>query len=133
MKVAIATNGKDTSGDIADRFGRAGGFVIIDTETGDHEYLSNSGNIGRGHGAGVQTTKLVAETGAEAVIGPHFGPSAYYTLDEVGIKVYRGSGSIEKAIEDFKAGNLEEVSSANVPSHHGGGSAGGGGRGGCNY
>lgn len=128
MKVAIATNGKDMSGDIADRFGRAGGFVIVDTETGEHEYLSNSANVSRGHGAGVQTTKLIAETGAEAVIGPHFGPSAYHTLEEVGVRVYRGSGSIKKAIEDFKAGNLEEVSSANVPGHHGGG-----GRGGCNY
>lgn len=130
MKIAIATNGKDISGEIADRFGRAAGFLIIDTETGGHDYLNNSANVGRGHGAGVQTTKLVAETGAKAVIGPHFGPSAYYTLEEVGIKVYRGSGSIERAIEDFKSGKLEEVTSANVPSHHGGGAprSEGGGR-----
>ncbi len=116
MKIAFATDDKTN---VAERFGRGAGFLIYDSETDEREFVDNTANAAMGHGAGVQTSKLVVESGAEAIIGPHFGPSAFYTLKEVGVKIYYASGTIEQAIEDFKAGKLEEVVQANVQSHHG--------------
>ncbi|MCK5833146.1 NifB/NifX family molybdenum-iron cluster-binding protein [bacterium] len=116
MKIAIATDDKIK---IADRFGRGAGFMIIDTENGTRDYIDNSANADMGHGAGIQTSKLVAETGVEAIIGPHFGPSAFVTLQQIGIRIFYGSGEIEQAITDLEAGKLEEVAQANVPNHHG--------------
>lgn len=116
MIVAIATNDKVN---IADRFGRGAGFMFIDTETGEKKYIDNTANASIGHGAGVQTSKLVAEADAQAAIGPHFGPSAFGTLQMAGVRVFHGTGNIDKAIEDFKSGVLEEVVQSNVQSHHG--------------
>lgn len=116
MKIAFATDDKIN---IAERFGRGAGFLIIDTETGDRKLVDNTANAAMGHGAGVQTVKLVAENGAEIVIGPHFGPSAFDTLRQVGIRVFHGAGVIEQVFADFEAGKLEEVVQANVQSHSG--------------
>ncbi len=119
MIIAVAASGNDFAGPIADRFGRAPGFFIVDTETGKNTYLNNSASISMGHGAGVQTTKTVAEAGAKAAIGPHFGPSAFGTLKAAGLRVFTASGSVEKAVEDYIAGSLQEVLQSDVQGHHG--------------
>jgi len=119
MIIAVASNGNNYNGPIADRFGRAPGFFLVDTETGENSYLDNSANASMGHGAGVQTTKTIAEAGAKAAIGPHFGPSAFGTLKAAGVRVFTASGSVEKAVEDFKAGSLQEIGQSDVQGHHG--------------
>ena len=118
MILAVAVESTDKSSPVSERFGRGAGFFIVDTDSGEMNFLDNSSSIARAHGAGVQTAKLVAESGANAVIAGNIGPGAFYTLDAAGLKVYSGfEGNLPKAIEDFKAGRLTEVGSPNVQGH----------------
>ncbi len=45
MKVAITSYGKDLTSDVDQRFGRAGWFIVVDTETGGYEAVNNEKNL----------------------------------------------------------------------------------------
>lgn len=143
MNVAVAAAGMDLDALTDPRFGRCQYFVLVNTETMAFEGLSNVAAM-QGSGAGIAAVQLVANAGADAVIAANLGPNAYQALSAGGLKVYSSSGgTVREAIEALKAGQLSEISTANVPSHFGmGGGAGtaenigqpgigGGGGGGC--
>ena len=69
----------------------------------------------------VETTpdgQAMARHGVEAVLSGHCGPKAFRTLSAAGIKIYAGvSGTVEEAIESFKAGELEPLDTADVEGH----------------
>ncbi|MBU1669639.1 MAG: NifB/NifX family molybdenum-iron cluster-binding protein [Actinobacteria bacterium] len=124
MKVAISVQGGDLSAAVDPRFGRARGFLIFDSETGEFEYLDNP-NIDAAGGAGIQTSQMVVDRGSEAVITGNVGPNAYRVLDAAGIDVFTGaSGTAEEALADYKAGKLNSAGSATVEEKFGMGSAG---------
>ena len=69
-------------------------------------------------GAGIQAAWNVHETGAEAVLTGNVGPNAFAMLDALGIKVYVGvTGTVQDAIRQFKAGELEAAEAPNVEPH----------------
>ncbi len=118
MILAVAVESNDKSSPVSERFGRGAGFFIVDTDSGDMDFLDNSSSVARAHGAGVQAAKLIAESGAEAVIVGHIGPGAFYTLEAAGLKVYSDyTGDLQKAIEDFKSGQLNYVKAPDVSGH----------------
>ena len=118
MKVAVTTNGKDLSAQVDPRLGRATGFLIVDTETGEFEYVDNSQNMQAAQGAGIQAGQTVANTGVEAVLTGNCGPKAFMALNAAGIKIYVGvSGTVAEAIEKFRAGELQVADGANVGGH----------------
>ncbi|KAB1442795.1 NifB/NifX family molybdenum-iron cluster-binding protein [Pseudodesulfovibrio senegalensis] len=118
MKIAISSTGPDLSGPMDARFGRATGFVIYDTETGEHEYVDNEQNLTLPQGAGIQSAQNVAATGAKAVITGHAGPKAFKALEHGGIAMYLGQGgTVQEAVDAFKAGSLEVAQGPDKEGH----------------
>jgi len=119
MKVVVSSMGTDLDSEIDPRFGRCAYFLLVDTDTMTYEALDN-GNIALGGGAGIQSAQLVASKGAKAVITGNCGPNAVRTLIAAGVEVIVGqSGSVRRAVEDFKAGRLKSTTEANVADHYG--------------
>lgn len=125
MKVVVSSTGKDLDSEIDPRFGRCAYFIIVDTDTMAFEAFDN-GNLSLGGGAGIQSAQLVASKGAKVAITGHCGPNAVRTLAAAGVDVIVSqSGSVRRAIEDFKAGRLRTTTEPNVSDHYGmGGGAG---------
>ncbi len=118
MKVAITSQGPDLDSQVDRRFDRAKGFVIVDTETEEFTSHDNSQNLNAAQGAGIQAARHVAELGVEALVTGNVGPKAFATLGAADIKVYIGAkGSVKDALEQFKAGQLQCASKANVEGH----------------
>ncbi|MBU1741057.1 MAG: DUF134 domain-containing protein, partial [Proteobacteria bacterium] len=59
-KIAISSEGPTLDDKVDPRFGRAGGFVIVDPETMEFTYLDNGASQARAQGAGIQTAEVVA-------------------------------------------------------------------------
>lgn len=118
MKIAVTAEGKELSAKVDSRFGRARFFIVADTETKEFEAVDNTQNLNAAQGAGIQAGRNVAGLGVEAVITGNVGPKAFSVLQASGIKVYTGAqGSVDEAIEAFKAGKLKAADDANVEGH----------------
>jgi len=119
MKIAITSSGETLDSQVDPRFGRAQYFIIIDTETMDHDVIENA-SIAAAGGAGISAAKVVADTGAEAVLTGNCGPNAQRTLDAAGLKLYTDvTGTVAEAVELFKNGELSAADGPNVQSHFG--------------
>ncbi len=126
MRIAISSSGPDLNAEVDPRFGRCRYFVIVDSETKEFEVLDNQAAMTSG-GAGIQAAQMVANSGVDAVITGHLGPNAADTLVAAGLKTYLGaSGTVGEALQQYKAGNLQEASGPTVESHFGTGGMGGG-------
>jgi len=118
MKIAISSQGQDMSSAIDPRFGRAAGFIVYDDQSGSYEHISNQQNLQAMQGAGIQTAQNVAQSGAKAVISGHVGPKAFSALQSGGIDIYLfQSGTVQEALDAFKAGKLERAQDADKPGH----------------
>lgn len=118
MKVAITSTGTDLSSPLDPRFGRAKYFLLVDTDSYAVTVQDNAVNLNAAQGAGVQAAEAVVRMGAEAVLTGNCGPKAFRVLEAAGTKVYLcEGGSVEEALQQFKAGTLQAASSANVEGH----------------
>ncbi len=120
MKIAITAKGASPDSELDPRFGRAQGFIVMDTDTGEHQAVPNDQNAQAAQGAGIQAGKNVVDTGAKAVITGNVGPKAFRTLQAAGIKIYLCSAesvTVQEALEKFTRTELTEVSEANVSGH----------------
>ncbi len=118
MKVAVTSQGQNLDSKVDLRFGRASWFIVVDTETGEYQAVSNEQNLSAGQGAGIQSAQNVSRQGVEAVITGNCGPKAFRTLNAAGIKIFTGAeGSVSGVLEQFKSGKLSEASGANVEGH----------------
>ena len=115
------------------RFGRCRAFTIVKIQNGrivEVTALENPAMMAGG-GAGIQAAQQIGNAGAQVVLTGNMGPNASSALQSLGITVYLGaSGTVESAINAYLNGQLQQTSSANVPSHFGMGRGGGGGGGG---
>jgi predicted Fe-Mo cluster-binding NifX family protein len=119
MKIAVTSTGKDLDSQMDPRFGRAAYFIIIDTDTMDFTAVENT-NVAAGGGAGINSAKTVLDAGAQAVLTGNCGPNAQRTLSAGNVKLYTGlQGTVAQAVEQFKAGSLEEASGPNAEPHSG--------------
>ena len=119
MKLAITTSGTDLDAPVDIRFGRARGFAVVEMDTGNFQYLDNSEASSAGQGAGIQAARLMAAHGVQVVLTGHCGPNAFRALQAAGIRIYTGlhGGTVREAVEQFKAGTLEEARAADVQGH----------------
>lgn len=118
MKIAVTATGNDLTCQTDARFGRAKTFIVVDTGTNEFAVHDNAQNLNAAQGAGVQSAETVARLGAEAVVSGNVGPKAFRALTAAGIKIYLfGGGTVAEAVEKFKAGELRQVSDANVQGH----------------
>jgi len=121
MKLAIVSTGKDLGAKIDERFGRGDAFIVVDTETMEFEWIDNEAKNASG-GAGPQAVRILAKTGAEAVVlDSNLGPKAATTLESFEIKAYlRGDATtVGEAVDLFKEGKLVEIANSNVEEHSG--------------
>ena len=118
MKIAITSQGRDLNSTIDPRFGRAKGFIIFNNETGELKYIDNTQNLSSMQGAGIQSAKNIIDTGSKVLITGNVGPKAFEALNQAGIEIMIGAkGSVADAINDYKNGELNRASGANVEGH----------------
>ena len=115
MKVTVTSQGRELSSPVDPRFGRAKFFIVVDTESGDFSASDNSQNLNAAQGAGIQAGKNVVDLGVSAVVTGHIGPKAFATLKAAGVAVHTGAtGTVADALEQLKAGKLEQSNEADV-------------------
>jgi predicted DNA-binding protein (UPF0251 family)/predicted Fe-Mo cluster-binding NifX family protein len=107
-KIAISSEGPSLDDQVDPRFGRAGGFIIVDPATMDTQYIDNGASQVMGHGAGLQAAENVAAVGAKVVLSDYVGPKAFAALTAAGIKVGQNCGNmtVREAVEKFKKGEV---------------------------
>jgi len=119
MKIAVTAVGQSLDSQVDPRFGRCQNFVIIDMDTMEFEAVSNNSASAAG-GAGIATAQMIAGKGVEAVLTGSCGPNAFGVLNSAGIKVFTGAtGTVQEAIENFKAGKLQTSSQPSASAHAG--------------
>lgn len=119
MKIAISAVGQDLNAQVDPRFGRCQNFIIIDTDTMEFEAVANSSAAASG-GAGIAAAQMIAGKGVEAVLTGNCGPNAFGVLNSAGIKVITGAaGTVQEAIDNFKAGKLQASSQPSANAHSG--------------
>jgi predicted Fe-Mo cluster-binding NifX family protein len=118
MKLAITATGPDLSADVDPRFGRAAYILVVDSETLEVDVIDNAANKDAFKGAGIQAAAAVSEKGADVLLTGFCGPNAYKTLDAAGVKVANDvSGTVQSAVERFKAGEYTFSSAPNTEGH----------------
>ncbi len=118
-KIAVTSDGPHLDGRLDPRFGRAAGFMIVDSETMEFTYVDNGGSQAMAQGAGIQAAENVSRAGAQALLTGNVGPKAFAALSAAGIKVYQNleSLTVRQAVERFKKGELEAASEPNKQGH----------------
>jgi predicted Fe-Mo cluster-binding NifX family protein len=112
MKIAFTATGIEWDSAIDPRFGRTEFLLIYDEQSEDLTSLDNRSIANVAHGAGPQTAQKLLELNPEILItgnGP--GGNAARALEQSGIKIYIGAGSmtVKQAYEAFKNGELKQT------------------------
>lgn len=119
MKVAVSATNASLDATVDARFGRCAYFVLVDTRDMSFVAISNAANA-QGGGAGIQSAQLLAQEGIGVILTGNCGPNAHQTLTAAGIQVVVGcSGTVQEAVERFKAGQLQAAPGPNVTKHSG--------------
>jgi predicted Fe-Mo cluster-binding NifX family protein len=108
-KVAVTSEGPTLDDLVDPRFGRAGGFVVVDVETMAAEYLDNGASQAMAQGAGIQAAERIAAAGIGLVLTGFVGPKAFQALAAAGIRVGQNLDglTVRQAVERYKAGQVE--------------------------
>jgi len=124
VKIAVSSTGNTLESMVDSRFGRCPTFVMIDTDTMEFQAYSNDA-VSSAHGAGIGAAQGIAKLGAKAILTGHVGPNAHMALGKAGVQMYVGAtGTIREAVEAYKQGKLNSVSSPTVQGHFGQGGRG---------
>ncbi|HHD64840.1 MAG TPA: DUF134 domain-containing protein [Desulfobulbaceae bacterium] len=107
-KIAISSEGPSLDDRVDPRFGRAGGFIVVDPDTMNTQYIDNGSSQVMGHGAGLQAAENVAAAGAKVVLSDYIGPKAFRALVSAGIKIGQNCGNmtVREAVDKFKKGEV---------------------------
>jgi predicted DNA-binding protein (UPF0251 family)/predicted Fe-Mo cluster-binding NifX family protein len=118
-KIAITSEGPSLDDPVDARFGRAAGFVVMDLETMETEYIDNGSSQVMAQGAGIQAAETVARAGVNVLLTGFVGPKAFHALGAAGIRVGQGieNMTVRQALEKFNSG---EVTMAEGPNREAG-------------
>lgn len=114
-KIAITSEGPTLEHLVDPRFGRAAGFVIVDTDTMDTQYLDNGQSQVMAQGAGIQATEVIARAGVNCLLTGYVGPKAFQALSAAGIKIVQNLEglTVGEAVGRFKSGEIELAEAPN--------------------
>lgn len=127
MRIVVSAQGDTLESPTSPVFGRCPSYLFVDGETITFEALENPA-MSQGGGAGIQAAQFVINHGAQVVLTGNLGPNAFDVLEAAGVQAYLvPEGSVRQAVEDFKAGRLQNIEAANAAAHAG--AAGGTGQG----
>jgi predicted Fe-Mo cluster-binding NifX family protein len=116
-RIAVTSEGPSLDDQVDPRFGRAAGFLVVDLETMDTQYIDNGQSQIMAQGAGIQAAEVVARAGVGCLLTGYVGPKAFQALNAAGIKVGQNLEelTVRQAIERFKSGQVEIAQAANRP------------------
>ena len=107
QKIAVSSEGPALDDLVDPRFGRAGGFVVVDLPDMSVSYIDNGASQTMSMGAGIETAERVANAGVQVVLSGYVGPKAFDALKAAGIKVCQDvSGTVREAVERFQKGEF---------------------------
>jgi len=114
-KIAVSSEGPTLDDYVDPRFGRAGGFVVVDLPSMALEYIDNGASQTMSMGAGIETAERMARAGVEVVISGYVGPKAFEALKAAGIKICQDveGVTIREAVERFVKGELVFAEASN--------------------
>ena len=114
-RIAVTSEGPSLDDKVDPRFGRAAGFVVVDLDTMDTEYIDNGRSQVMAQGAGIQAAELVARAGVSCLLTGYVGPKAFQALSAAGIKVGQNLEglTVRQAVERFKSGQVDMAHTAN--------------------
>jgi predicted DNA-binding protein (UPF0251 family)/predicted Fe-Mo cluster-binding NifX family protein len=118
-RIAVSSEGPQLDDRLDPRFGRAAGFIVVDPQTLDFEYVDNGRSQTMAQGAGIQAAEIVAAAGVKAVLTGFVGPKAFMALQAAGIQVAQNLSdlTVRQAVERFLAGEVEWAQQPNRRSH----------------
>jgi predicted Fe-Mo cluster-binding NifX family protein len=118
MRIALTAQGTDLQAEIDPRFGRAGQFLLVDSDTLAVEIIANTQNLELAQGAGIQAAQNIIAHKPHVLLTGNCGPKAFKVLQTAGVKVVAGvKGPVGEAIQDYLAGRYQTTTSANVEGH----------------
>lgn len=114
-KIAITSEGPNLTDMVDPRFGRAGGFVVVDLETMATTYVDNGSSQAMAHGAGIQAAENIANAGAGVILTGYVGPKAFEALKAAGIKIGQNldNMTVAQAVDLYKSGKVEFADTPN--------------------
>jgi predicted Fe-Mo cluster-binding NifX family protein len=114
-KIAVSSEGPGLEDRLDPRFGRAAGFVLVDTDTGSREYLDNGSAQVLAQGAGIQAAESMARAGVSTLLTGYVGPKAFQALQAAGIQVIQDLAglTVGEAVERFRKGGLMPAEASN--------------------
>ncbi len=114
-KIAVTSEGPLLDDQVDPRFGRAAGFVVVDLDTMNTNYIDNGQSQVMPQGAGIQATELIARAGVNCLLTGYVGPKAFQALAAAGIKVGQNLDglTVRAAVEQFKKGQVEMAKAPN--------------------
>ena len=105
MNYLVAATGADLDAKVHKRFGHAGVFLSVDSETLAFEAFPGVGHDEPQHGIG-----RFARKGIERVIVGNIGPEAFKDVQEIGWEIYLCRAmTVREAIESVQAGKLSPL------------------------
>ena len=114
-KIAITSEGPGLEDQVDPRFGRAAGFVIVDLDTMETQYIDNGQSQVMAQGAGIQAAELIVRAGVSWLLTGYVGPKAFLALSAAGVKIGQNleGMTVREAVERFQSGSLEVADRTN--------------------
>jgi predicted Fe-Mo cluster-binding NifX family protein len=118
-KIAVTSEGPTLDDALDPRFGRAAGFILVDPQTLQFQYLDNGASQARAQGAGIQAAEVIVRSGAKALLTGYVGPKAFTALQAAGIQVAQNldNMTVRQAVERFKTGQVQWAAVPNRMGH----------------
>ena len=121
MKIAVtAENNNGLESVVAQHFGHAPFFMLVDVESGEVNAVQGIVNpFSEAHQPG-QIPGFIHEQKANVILSGGMGGRAIQFFDELGIQVATGaSGTVRQALENYLGGQLKEAAPCDESVAHG--------------
>ena len=119
MRICVTATAGNLNAQVDPRFGRCQYFVFVDSDTMAFEAMANEAIAAPG-GAGIQAAQTVVNKGVDVLVSGNVGPNAFQVLSTAGVKIATGAyGTVQEAVEMYKAGRLSEAGISTVAAHAG--------------
>ncbi len=108
MLIAVSSEGPSLDDMVDPRFGRAGGFVLVNPDTMENSYLDNGASQTLAQGAGIETAERMASAGVGVVLSGYVGPKAFEALQAAGIQICQDLDglTVREAVARFINGDV---------------------------
>ncbi len=111
--ISVACGSRDLEAAMDHHFGRAGAFLVVETNTGQPIETIDNASVDVSHGAGPGAARMLKAAGVGAVISGRFGPKALDALQALGIEAWIAPMGITagEAVRLLEDGGLERMES----------------------